>query len=382
MNKPIIKWTLAGVLIVALLAAPLVAACSQPAPAPAPQTTAPAAPPTAAKPVASPTPTPASKLPDKLVWDLNVLGSPRALTYHIEDWAKDMKEGTGGRWEIRVQYGEVLAPIKDSLDGLKSGLFAAAFFAAMYNPGKTPLLTAMDNPFLGPLGQAQAEEWAMAVAQHPAIVKELDGWNAQILFPASLANYHFMGKKPFKKVEDLKGLRVRIDPIAGRPLEDFGAVLTNIPTSEMYTALERGMLDTIVAPWSYTFGAYKTNELSKYATIDVDLKVSAMYVAASKTAWNALPDEWKKLANESFTKAISRHAKYNEIDDEKWVPIYVKQGIEIYKLPPEERGKLVDKAKAAWEAWVKEMEGKGLPARDVLNFAIAKRDEIIAKAKK
>lgn len=385
MNKQIrVKLIISGLLVLSLLAGLVVTACAKPAPTPvpAPKPAAPA-PATPAAPKPSPTPPPAPKLPEKLKWDLSILGSPRALTYHIEDWAKEMKEATGGRWEIRLQYGEVLAPAKDSLDGIKAGMFEAAFVVCMYHPGKTPLITAMDNPFLGPLGLAQAEEWVMAVAKHPAIVKEFEAWNAMILFSSAGAKYHFMGKKPFKKVEDLKGMRVRIDPIAGRPLEAFGAVVSNIPTPEIYTALERGMLDTVCVPWAYTFGSYKTYELSKYATIDVDLKVAAMYVVCSKAAWNALPEEWKKLCNEWVaTKAIPLHVKHDDAEDAKWIPIFEKAGIEIYKLPLEERAKLVEKAKPSWEAWVKEMEGKGLPAREVLNFTIAKRDEVIAKAKK
>jgi len=322
---------------------------------------------------------PGSKIPDKLQWDISLWGSPRALTYPIEDWAKDMKEATGGRWEIRLQYGEVLSPAKDAVDGLKAGLYAGVLTTAMYHPGKTPLLTVGENSFMGPSSLEQIGEWSLAFAKHPAIIKELDSWNAMILFPTPPGQSNYMGKKPFKKVEDLNGMRVRIDPTGGAPLEPFGAVITNIPAPEIYTALERGMLDGVFAIWTYYFGSFKINELSKYATLGVDIKVTPIYVLVSKTAWNSLPPEWQKLASDwAATKAMPKFRQYQDVDDAKWLPIY-QNTLEITTLPVTERAKLLEKAKPAWENWVKGMEAKGLPGRDVLNFAIAKRDEIMAK---
>jgi TRAP-type C4-dicarboxylate transport system substrate-binding protein len=222
-------------------------------------------------------------------------------------------------------------------------------------------------------------EWFMAVTEHPAIQEELNQWNARILFPTPLAQYNIMGKVPIKTVEDFDGVRIRIDPVSGVALEDFGAVLTMMPAPDIYTALERGMLDSVVWIWTYTFGAYKLYELSQYATLGVDLKVTDMFVYARQDAWNALPEEWKKLSNFSTAKSINRYANYMAQADLKWIPIFNKAGIEVTQFPPEERAKLVAKAESAWNAWAKDKEDKGLPGKDVLKFAIAKREEIIAK---
>ena len=50
-------------------------------------------------------------------------------------------------------------------------------------------------------------------------------------------------------------------------------------------------------------------------------------------------------------------------------------------LPPEERAKLVTQAELVWEDWAKRMEDKGLPGREVLDFAKAKKAEIEAAKK-
>jgi TRAP-type mannitol/chloroaromatic compound transport system substrate-binding protein len=178
------------------------------------------------------------------------------LTYPFEDWAKDMKDLTDGRWEIEVHYGGVLAPGKEGIDGLKAGMFEAVLYTSMYGPGKLPLSTVMQLPFMGPPTVLMTGEWFMAVQAPPALKKEVDQWNAQILFPTPLRQYNHMGTVKITKAEDFNGVRVRIDPVAGKPLEDYGAVLTMMPAGDIYTALERGMLDSVLWQWTYTFGAY------------------------------------------------------------------------------------------------------------------------------
>ncbi len=302
------------------------------------------------------------------------------LIFPIADWAEDMKALTDGRWDVEVHYGAVLAPAKEGIDGLKAGMFEAVLYTSMYGPGKLPLSTVMQLPFFGPQGIEQTGQWFMEVVKHPAIQKEMDQWNAEILFAAPVANYEYMGQKPVMKAEDFNGLRIRIDPVSGKPLEDYGAVITNLPGPEIYTALERGMLDGVIWVWTYTFGSYKLYELSQYATTGINLKKTDMFLYVNKDAWKNLPDEWKKLANFSSAKYFKRYDQYNVAANAKWLPTFAKAGIEVSVFPTEERAKLVAKAEASYEKWIEEMEGKGLPGREVFEWAKAKRDEIAAKA--
>ncbi|MFH0914373.1 MAG: TRAP transporter substrate-binding protein DctP [Chloroflexota bacterium] len=319
----------------------------------------------------------------KVHWDMAVSGTPRVLTYPFEDFAADMAKLTNGLWEIKVHYGEVLSPYANHPDGIKQGLFEMCQMFASVHPGKTPLQTVIELPFLGPGDLAQLAEWMDAIYRHPALVKELDQWNGMYFFPNNLASYEYMGKKPFKTVEDLKGLRIRVSATMGMPFTPFGAVLEMMPGGEVYTALERGMIDGVVWVWTYTFGSYKLYELSKYATTEIAAGAAGMMTVVNKDAWNALPEEWRKMAtNWAQTNASQLYIKYNALADAQWLPLFAKAGIEITQLPPAERAKLVERAKPSWEEWVKRMEAQKLPGREVLDFAIAKKAEIEAKYKK
>lgn len=251
---------------------------------------------------------------------------------------------------------------------------------SMYEPGRVPLHTVAELAFIGPGPIEQQAEWLYAISEHPALKKEMDDLNAVKLFPAPLAAYQIMSKTPIIKVDDLMGKRLRATPTHGAPLEKFGAVIEMLPAPDIYTAVDRGMLDGVVWIWTYTFGSYKLYELLENATIDMDIGLVHAWYSANKDAWNALPEDWRKLHNWWAAGAAQRFANEMARADVKWLPIYADAGVKIHRFPPEEKAKLVVTASDGWADWVKRMEDQGLPGQEVLDFVIAKREEVVAKA--
>jgi TRAP-type C4-dicarboxylate transport system substrate-binding protein len=281
---------------------------------------------------------------------------------------------------MEVHYGAVLSPPKENLDGLKSGMFEATLIAAAYNPGKTPLRTVHSLAFLAPNPIPDEFEWFNTVTEHPAMVKEMEQWNAIELFTVATYGYQLMSKKPIKTVADFKGMRIRALTAMGGPFKEFGASIEMMPGPDIYTALERGMLDAVLWVWPFTFGAYRLYELAPYATTGISAGKAGLSFHVNKDAWNALPKEWQDLAIWwADNRAMKSYLKWHAFDDAKWLPTFAKAGVQISTFPPEERAKLVAKAEPSWEAWVKDMEGKGLPGREILDLALKTKADIEAK---
>jgi TRAP-type C4-dicarboxylate transport system substrate-binding protein len=218
-----------------------------------------------------------------------------------------------------------------------------------------------------------------AMAQWPPIVKESEKrWNAKYLLPFAHPPYEFMGNKRFERIEDLKGLRVRASPLVAKAFAKFGAVPVAIPTAELYTAVERGMVDLAGFPWSYCFGAFKIHEVSKYATIGIDMGSYNCAVYVSKSDWDSLPEDIKAIHNELMKDYNQVLADGYEKADKKWIPIYKKAGIEITTLAASEKAKLMKGVSDLYEEWVKKTEAKGLPGRDAFNHLKALREKVLA----
>jgi TRAP-type C4-dicarboxylate transport system substrate-binding protein len=239
-------------------------------------------------------------------------------------------------------------------------------------------MTVLQDPFLSPSDITQQGEWLMAVTQHSAIMEELSRWNAQVLFPVCSPPYNFMGNVPLRTADDFVGRKINCYNRGVQALSTFGALQFEIQTNLLHSALQNGIIDSASRPWSIGFVSNKLYEVSKYATIDIDLIIEDMFIVISKDAWKQLPDEWKKLCQDAAPKAIDRYVKCYAEADITYIPIIRAAGIEITNFPEAERAKLVEKAAGVWEKWVAEMLAKGLPGQDVLDFAKTKRDEIMA----
>jgi TRAP-type mannitol/chloroaromatic compound transport system substrate-binding protein len=309
-------------------------------------------------------------------WNISLWGGPQAWSYPLERFAKDMETKTNGGWKIKIHYGDALSPGRENLDGLKAGLFEGCSFCAMYHPGKTPLHTVVELPFITKGGCLQNSQMLMALWEHPALLKELERWNAVPLLPVGAVDYVFSGNRRIASVADLKGARVRISGDKGRVIEQFGAAPTMMPGSEIYEALSRGTIDTVSFCYPHCFGHFKTYEVSKYIMPALDVGTVCCTFVANKKAYDALPDEYKQYHREWYKKAPQEAQK--DIDEafDKWIPEY-KEKMEFVEFPPAEYDKLVAKAKPVWEGWVKRWSARGLPAQEVLDYFLSKRKEIM-----
>ena len=322
---------------------------------------------------------PQSTAADKIIeWNLSLWAGKRAWTAPLHDWVADMDKKTNGRWKIKLHYGGVLAPPRENFDGLRAGMFEAAGICAAYTPGKNPLHTVSELPFIAPNDTIDIIRLMMELWKLPALKKELLKWDAVPLLPSALPQYHLMGNKAVRTVKDLDGTRIRIGGEIAKVLKEFGAVPTMIPAPEVYEAVSRGTLDLVGLPWTYAYGSYKTYEVSKYVSLPLSLGTMSCYYIAHKDAWDALPEEFKKYHMEWYNKAPEAWAAEFKKADDKFIPEFKKK-LEFIDFPASERNKLVAKAEAVYEKWVTAREKEGLPGKEVLDYYIKKRKGITGK---
>ena len=304
----------------------------------------------------------------KVVWKYSVWGAPRAFTAGIEK-AKALWEEEGkGRFELQINYGSALSPERENLDSIKLGLIEGAYVCVGYGPNKIPLAQVLELPFLLTDDMRVNARVIDAVMQHPLIEEELaKRWNAKYLMVAVLSVYEFMGNRRVAKVEDLKGVRVRIPGANATALEKFGAVPTMVTAPEAYTALERGTIDLIGFPWTDTFGAFRLHEVSKYANVGISMNGSACMNTVSLDAWKRLPKNLRAMLPEVREQTMQASFEAYDDGDKKWLPIFNKM-LEIVHFPSEERAKMVAIAKPLWGEWAALKDSQGLKGTEILRF--------------
>lgn len=306
-------------------------------------------------------------------WKMSLWGKRRAFTEGAEYASAQVAERTGGKFTIKLFYGQQLSKSKENLDGISLGAFEAAIFCAAYHPGKNAPLNVLDLPFLPLDDFGVMRKVHDAIYSHPSAHEALSKWNAYIYMSNILPQYEYMGRgAPPQSVADFEGKRLRALGGMGRAARMIGATPSTMPASETYTALQRGTVDAIGFPYSYTFAAYKLDEIADWVTTNMSLGTVNCPSVFNTSAWEALPDQYKELLlslKDGAYAAMDAAYKAKDVANEKkW-----SEGgkIQMVQIPEEEMAEFRRIAgEPAWNAWVEENKDK-IPAQELLDLVLS-----------
>lgn len=304
----------------------------------------------------------------KVDWKVATWGKPRAFTSGIEKIRDYVKEKTGGKFNITIGY-STFGGEREILDILSAGGLQGTTICSSYHPDKHPAYTGLDLPFL-PLPGADVQ-WEVhdAYHKHPYIVKEMAKWNAMLYSSNLLPQYEFIGKgKAPKKLDDFKGMRVRAIGGIGAAMKNLGAVPTSVPATEVYTSIDRGTVDAASFPSTYAHGAYKIYEVGSWFTTNLAPGTQACPTLFNRDAWAKLPKQYRKLIEEVRPQVkAALKAAYKKADD-KFIPLF-KQKLEFVTYTEAELDEFRKVgAKPVWDAWIREMSAKGIPAQELFDL--------------
>ncbi|MCP5374373.1 MAG: C4-dicarboxylate TRAP transporter substrate-binding protein [Hyphomicrobiales bacterium] len=295
----------------------------------------------------------------RVAWNHSVWGKQRAFTAGIEKLAEIVSAKTGGKFTIKVHYGGALSKAKENLDGIKLGAFQSAMFCNFYHPGKNPAFMVFSLPFLPLTNWRQSVAVRDSVYQHPALVADMDNWNAMTYLSTYLPQYEFMGKgKPPLQLADWKGLRVRAGGGIGDAMEKLGAVKTTMPATEVYTAIQRGTADAVSFPYTYAHAAYKIHEVAEWYTGNLSPGTSDCPIVFSKTAFDKLPANYKKILDDAKDEVRAAQIDAYETIDKKNLPMF-KSRLQEIDYSDETLAEFRKVAgKPVWDEWVAKNKDK------------------------
>jgi TRAP-type C4-dicarboxylate transport system substrate-binding protein len=302
------------------------------------------------------------------VWNFNIWGGPRAFTAGIESLKGDLEKAGGGEFELKINYGDALGPRRQNPENIRVGAFEAGQLCVGYYPGKLPMHTVLELPFLLPRDLKQRAAVEMEMHKHPALVGELaKRWNMKFFGPAFLPAYEFMGNQRIETTADMKGVEMRLSGLNAKALQVFGAVPTMVTAPDGYNALDRGTIDSFGFPYSYAFGAYKLYEVSKYVTEGLGMSGFMCLQAVNIDSWNATPKAVQNAMPAAQDAAIAKMINAYVTADKKWIPIFHKK-LEVVQVDPSVRAELAAGAGKIYAEWAKAQDAKGRPGTEMLNY--------------
>jgi TRAP-type C4-dicarboxylate transport system substrate-binding protein len=277
-------------------------------------------------------------------------------------FSKAVEEKTKGKVKITIFPGEALGKARDHYDMASTGVTDLAFVIHVYTTGRFPLTSVIELPFLIPSAKVGSKViWEL---YDKKLLNEYPGVKVLSIWVHSPGHFH-MAKKLVKTLEDMRGLRLRSPgPQQTLLLREFGVSPLTMPIPELYQAVQSGMADGAVIPFSGIYD-FKLSDIIKYHTI-ANLYVMSMSLVMNQNVWNNLPPDIQKIFEENSGVKMSEMAgaSYDNCDL-KGIEAAKKVGATIYTPPAEEKKKWGDRSKSLPDKWIADMEAKGLPGKNL-----------------
>ena len=288
----------------------------------------------------------------------------------FEPWAQKINQLTQGRVKVNFFPGGALGKAKDMYSLAEKGIADIVYTLHDYTPGRFPLTSVFELPFMGETATDFAEAMWRTYAQVPQMQKEYEAVKLLALWAHPPGSF-FTVKKPIRKIDDLKGMKIRTaSPFVTKALKEFGAAPVSMPVTEIYTSLERGVVDGTVLPYEAIW-VFKMADLVKYATEKTKFYTMTMTVVMNKKKWDSLPRDVQKIIDDNSGLAMSLACgKAFDGAESALRKKCLEKGIEAITLPEAELAKLKALSQPLSQGWIKDMEAKGLPGRAVLDQAI------------
>ncbi|HEV8643199.1 MAG TPA: TRAP transporter substrate-binding protein [Methylomirabilota bacterium] len=156
-------------------------------------------------------------------------------------------------------------------------------------------------------------------------------------------------KRPIKKVDDLKGLKIRTPSgeIFSLAFRAVGANPTPIDIKELYQALQQGVVDGQENPYDNMW-VRKFHEVQKYLSNSGHFYDWVAYFM-HKPTFDALKPDQQKAVREAMFTAVSYQRALAERENNEALGKLVKGGMKYDELSKEELGKFREAVRPVWD---------------------------------
>ena len=290
----------------------------------------------------------------------------------LENWAKLIEKESGGKVRFILYPGATLAKPADTYNATATGVADMCWTFAGYSRGRFPL----SEVVVQPLGIKSAEHGARVICdlyqKFPEIRAEYKDTHLLWLSPSVHRQIH--SKVPVRHISDFKGLKTRVPSSEAPHVKALGGVPVTMPGSEVYLALERGVLDADLHPWEAAY-SYKWYEVVRYHT-KADLYLGGLFIATMNLdTWNKLPADVKEVISKYSGKygsiEVSSKGMWDKYD--RYYLEWLKKNTsnEISEWSEEEKAKSRELMRIpVLDKWVADAEGKGLPGKKILDECV------------
>ncbi len=280
----------------------------------------------------------------------------------IAPWAAEVEKRTEGRVKITVYPDQQLGRLPEMYDDLLRGTSDIALILPVFITGRFPLESVFHLPTLVPGDSADPTCIAIRKMVYEKYLIPMYFKDIKILWTGRFAlNSLLMATKPVRSLEDVRGKIIGFGGGKTPPLvlKALGAAPENIQSPDIYTSLEKKVIDGMLFPLDSLRG-YKLAEVVKYVT-RLDFGSASNFTAIRLASWNSISPADQKIITDLIPLGMELQGRTYRNEVNLAIETGKKAGVEFIELSPEERRRWMEALRPVEEQWAKEMDSMGLP---------------------
>ncbi|MEP5981942.1 MAG: TRAP transporter substrate-binding protein DctP [Marinobacter alexandrii] len=262
----------------------------------------------------------------------------------VQLMAREVKAADVGL-ELQIYPGQSLFKAKEQWGALVRGRVDMISLPLDYASGRHPEFSATLMP-----GLVRSHERAQRLNDSEfmdMIKKVINDAGARVLADAWLAGGFASNKQCITSPDTVQGQTLRAaGPAFDEMLATAGASIASMPSSEIYTAMQTGVLDGANTS-SGSFVSYRIYEQVTCLTAPGENALWFMYepVLISERSWNSLNAEQQAALSAAGQKAEEYFAAEAAGLDQKMADVFAENGVEVVNMTPENYQAWLDIAK-------------------------------------
>lgn len=267
-----------------------------------------------------------------------------------QGWAESVKEKTGGRIAIELLPVESIVAHNETQDAIAAGILDGHVTDTSYFSGKDPAFGLIANP-VGAWSAPEEMFDFMANGGGKELMNELlEPYGLHFIGATTPGLEAFVSKVPLNGVDDLKGLKVRApEGLVQQVFAAAGAAPVNLPGSEVFTSLDKGVIDAADYTVFSTNQAQGLHDVAPHPVYPGFHSMPLVEISLNKAKWDALPDDLKTALEESVAEfALSQVAALAASDLKAVEEAKASGKITVTDWPAEERAKFRTIATGEW----------------------------------
>lgn len=275
-----------------------------------------------------------------------------------KEWAENVNRMSGGRIEIEILPVNAVVQANQTLDAVESGILQGHLTDPSYFSGRDPAFGMLGN-LVGAWGDPLEFLEYMNHGGGEELYNELvNPYGVHLIGAAATGLESFPSKRPIRSVEDLEGLKVRApEGMVYNIFEKAGAAPVNLPGSEVYTSLEKGVIDAADYTVFSTNHSQGLHSFAQYPNYPGFHSLPMVSVSLNKGIWDGLSDDLKAVLETSVDRlAYEMVFELKKLDLEAVAEARNNPDIELIDMSAEERVKFRNIAKEEWAAWAERSE--------------------------